>query len=205
MQHLAGLPPFCRMPAPPLFGIMITSHTHRVFCQAHRTQNGTGTRFARPEGLHHSATVTSFTRHSNGRCYYLGVNAREENVAMQALLTALITWLSVNHGLPANYDLPAVRFATPKKIAFIRFGALGRRRVAAYGALRRGQRNSTVSVYEARRGNRAPVGWRATPASCPFSSTSWCAISRIFPVLPTPARRRERRSPTRRRNSGSAC
>ena len=42
---------------------------------------------------------------------------------MQALLLAIVTWLSVNYSLPANYDLPAIQFATPMEITKLRYGA----------------------------------------------------------------------------------
>ena len=71
---------------------------------------------------------------------------------MQALLTAIVTWLSANYGLPANYDLAAVRFAAPMEIASIRYGAFGLERsgeaIAAYNSLPADQRHSIVSVYD---------------------------------------------------------
>jgi hypothetical protein len=87
---------------------------------------------------------------------------------MQALLTALITWLSANYGIPANYDLPAVRFAAPMEIAAIRYSAFGPQRsgkaIAPYNSLPADQRQSIVSVYE----DKAivlPIGWQGrTPA-----------------------------------------
>jgi hypothetical protein len=89
---------------------------------------------------------------------------------MQALLTALITWLSANYGLPANYDLPAVRFATPVEIASIRYSAFAPQRngetIAAYDSLPADQRQSIVSVYEDKAKTIVlPVGWQGrTPA-----------------------------------------
>ena len=89
---------------------------------------------------------------------------------MQALLMALITWLSANYGLPANYDLPQVRFAAPREIASIRYGAFNperRREVAVEDdALRPDQQSSIVSVYEDKtRTIVLPVGWQGiTPA-----------------------------------------
>ena len=70
---------------------------------------------------------------------------------MQALLTAVITWLSANYSPPANYDLPSIRFAAPEEIALIRYGAFGRDRrqaAAAYAALGADQQRSIVSVYD---------------------------------------------------------
>jgi hypothetical protein len=42
---------------------------------------------------------------------------------MQTLLTAIVTWLSMNAGLPAIHDHPRVEFAPPAKIAAIRSGS----------------------------------------------------------------------------------
>ncbi|MFY9700197.1 MAG: DUF6647 family protein [Rhodoplanes sp.] len=89
---------------------------------------------------------------------------------MQALLTALITWLSANYALPANYDLPAVKFAAPMEIASIRYSAFGpqqsREAIAAYNALPADQRQSIVSIYEdTTKTIVLPVGWQGrTPA-----------------------------------------
>jgi hypothetical protein len=84
---------------------------------------------------------------------------------MQALLTAIVTWLSANYGLPANYDLAAVRFAAPMEIASIRYGAFGLERsgeaIAAYNSLPADQRHSIVSVYDDKTKTIVlPVGWQ---------------------------------------------
>lgn len=89
---------------------------------------------------------------------------------MEGLLTALITWLSANYALPANYNLPAVRYAAPMEIASIRYSAFGPQRnreaIAAYDALPADQRQSIVSIYEdAAKTIVLPVGWQGrTPA-----------------------------------------
>lgn len=89
---------------------------------------------------------------------------------MQAFLIAIITWLSVNCDLPANYDLPTIIYASPSEITYIRYGAFtatDRKNVqAAQDALPAESRNSVVSVYDLK--NHAiilPTGWTAmTPA-----------------------------------------
>lgn len=89
---------------------------------------------------------------------------------MQALLNAIVTWLSINFGLPANYDLPKIKFAAPMEIAFIRYGAFSavRRRevTTAYAALPAAQRQSVVSVYQDKEKSIVlPLGWKGvTPA-----------------------------------------
>jgi hypothetical protein len=55
---------------------------------------------------------------------------------MNALLTAIVTWLSINSGLPAIYDLPQVTLMPQVQITKLRYGidrlAEGRAVVAAY-------------------------------------------------------------------------
>lgn len=40
---------------------------------------------------------------------------------MQTLLTTVVTWLSINAGLPAIYDHPPVEFASPAVMHAVRF------------------------------------------------------------------------------------
>src|SRR5215217_5873645 len=89
---------------------------------------------------------------------------------MQALLVAIVTWLSVNCDLPANYDLPAIRYASPTEITYFRYGAFSaadkEKLAASQKALPAESRNSTVAVYDHK--NQViilPIGWTAiTPA-----------------------------------------
>ena len=89
---------------------------------------------------------------------------------MQALLTALITWLSANYGLPAYYNLPAVRFAAPTEISSIRYSAFSLQRsgktIPTHNSLPTSQRESVVSVYEdTAKTIVLPIGWQGrTPA-----------------------------------------
>jgi hypothetical protein len=43
---------------------------------------------------------------------------------MQALLTVIVTWLSVNFGLPAVYEHPHVEFASAAQMAELRYSRL---------------------------------------------------------------------------------
>jgi hypothetical protein len=43
---------------------------------------------------------------------------------MQTLLTVLVTWLSINFGLPANYDHPQVETVTSARMAAVRYRGL---------------------------------------------------------------------------------
>jgi hypothetical protein len=38
---------------------------------------------------------------------------------MDALLTAIVVWLSANFGLPANFESPRIRFASPAELTFL--------------------------------------------------------------------------------------
>lgn len=44
---------------------------------------------------------------------------------MQALLTVLVTWLSVNFGLPAIYEHPRIEIVPSAKMAEVRYSRLG--------------------------------------------------------------------------------
>jgi dienelactone hydrolase len=86
---------------------------------------------------------------------------------MREFLMAIVTWLSANCDLPANYDLPAIRYASPVEITYMRHGAFtvaDRERVAAaQKALPADSQNSTVAIYDHK--NHAivlPTGWTAT-------------------------------------------
>ena len=43
---------------------------------------------------------------------------------MNALLVAIVTWLSVNFELPADYDIPEVRFAPANEIVALHHGGI---------------------------------------------------------------------------------
>ena len=43
---------------------------------------------------------------------------------MQALLTVIMTWLSINFGLPATHDHPSVELASPAQMATVRYSRL---------------------------------------------------------------------------------
>jgi hypothetical protein len=52
-----------------------------------------------------------------------------EESAMEALLTTIVLWLSVNFGLPATYEHPNIEIAPPAKMATVRFRGLTSNRV----------------------------------------------------------------------------
>lgn len=87
---------------------------------------------------------------------------------MQALLTAMVTFLSINYGLPATYDdLPDVRFAPSMEIAFLHYEAFTpetQRQVVT--ATEAASARKVVSVYDGRRHTiLLREGWKGrTPA-----------------------------------------
>jgi hypothetical protein len=44
---------------------------------------------------------------------------------MHTLLTVLVTWLSVNYGLSERYEHPRIEFASPGRMAEVRYSRLG--------------------------------------------------------------------------------
>ena len=86
---------------------------------------------------------------------------------MEALLIAIVTWLSANTDLPADYHLPQIRYASPLEITYFRYGAFNstsKKKVdASQQTLAEEARISVVSVYDPE--NHAiilPTGWTAT-------------------------------------------
>jgi len=88
---------------------------------------------------------------------------------MDALLIAIVTWLSANTELPANYQLPTIRYATTEEIMQFRYGAFSlseRQRIAAAQAIPPDQRNSVVAVYDdKKREILLPSEWSPATAS----------------------------------------
>jgi hypothetical protein len=90
---------------------------------------------------------------------------------MDALLTTIVLWLSVNFNLPGTFELPKVEFVRPIEITFFRYQAFtaeAQRQVLASQAADNATngRREVVAVYDARR-NRIllPHGWNGqTPA-----------------------------------------
>src|SRR5258708_35045684 len=64
---------------------------------------------------------------------------------MEALLTAIVIWLSTNYSLPASFDHPRVEFVTAEKIASVRHGNIGQEQQA--GMLLNQSESDIVSLY----------------------------------------------------------
>ena len=83
---------------------------------------------------------------------------------MDALLSAIVVWLSFNFGLPATYDHPKIEFVRPIEIAFFRYQAFTteaqRQVVANANVYSPTGRREVVSVYDDRRNIiLLPEGW----------------------------------------------
>lgn len=84
---------------------------------------------------------------------------------MQVLLTVLVTWLSINFGLPANYDHPRVEKVTPARMVALRYRGLASDR-SPIGAVEAGRPEFGQDVYalydDSRRVIYLPEGWTGT-------------------------------------------
>lgn len=86
---------------------------------------------------------------------------------MNALLTAMVMWLSVNFGLPASDNHPDIRFATAEDILLFRYKAFTPERrqqvLPTYAGMPEAR---VIAVYdESKRAILLPEGWSGrTPA-----------------------------------------
>jgi hypothetical protein len=90
---------------------------------------------------------------------------------MQTLLTVIVTWLSMNFGLPAVYEHPRVQFASTAEMAEIRYGLAASNRpdrvAAAAGQSASAEfAHDVQAIYDDRSSTiYLPEGWTgATPA-----------------------------------------
>jgi len=80
---------------------------------------------------------------------------------MNALLTAIVIWLSANFGLPATHELPQVEYVPAVKIAALRYRGLPVPQFQAGDRTEPGRR-AVVAVYEdATKTIYLPDGWSA--------------------------------------------
>jgi len=83
----------------------------------------------------------------------------------QALLKAIVTWLSTNFNLPKHYDYPAIKFASERKIATFRYTGLVSDRPEDTAMVPPGQRETVASYDPLTRTIILPEGWTGdTPA-----------------------------------------
>ncbi len=83
---------------------------------------------------------------------------------MDALLTAIILWLSANFALPSTLDPPKVQFSPPEQIAALRQDSSGE--MIRSGATPKPVGREVVSVYvDVTKTIHLPQGWKGnTPA-----------------------------------------
>ena len=83
---------------------------------------------------------------------------------METLLTAIVTWLSIGFGLPANYEHPRIEFVTPVTMQAVQFrGQQPARGPAPSRAV--SQREVEALYDDTRRTIYLPEGWTGrTPA-----------------------------------------
>ena len=87
---------------------------------------------------------------------------------METLLTAIVMWLSIGYGLPANYDYPRIEFASPARMDAIQYR--GRTSAQASvgsasesGPSNRNTRREVEALYDdATRTIYLPEGWTGT-------------------------------------------
>ena len=84
---------------------------------------------------------------------------------MNALLTALVLWVSANFEVPADYNHPRVEFVPTARIVALRYKTLAGEQLESVAAGQLGQR-VVVSVYDdATKTIYLPEGWMgSTPA-----------------------------------------
>ena len=90
---------------------------------------------------------------------------------MQILLTAIVTWLSVNAGMPASYEHPRVEFVPPAKMYAVRIGGHvsghlpGSVAATGHNVPKNGERQVEALYDDTARTIYLPEGWTgATPA-----------------------------------------
>ena len=90
---------------------------------------------------------------------------------MNALMTAMILWLSANFGLPATADIPKIEFVRPVEISVIHYRAFTteqrRAVVAAYQSeMASNKRRVVEAVYDdAKKTIYLPEGWTGATAT----------------------------------------
>jgi hypothetical protein len=90
---------------------------------------------------------------NDGRTFSVGVK-------MEIMLTAIVTWLSLNIGLPANYEHPQIAFVSPDQMSAVRTTGVSDSIAHADDERTRPPGSQIVALYDDR--NRTvylPNGW----------------------------------------------
>jgi hypothetical protein len=67
---------------------------------------------------------------------------------METLLTAMVTWLSVNLGMPAIYDHPRIELVSPEAMHAVRYGGADRPARSALQAARPDRLPEVEALYD---------------------------------------------------------
>jgi hypothetical protein len=91
---------------------------------------------------------------------------------MDALLTAIVVWLSTNFGLPANFESPRIRFASSAELNFPLKGSVGseakKQTPTAEGS------SDIVSFYSMESKTiYLADGWTGKTRRCPTHAAKW--------------------------------
>lgn len=123
---------------------------------------------------------------------------------MEALLTALVVWLSANFGLPATYDLPRV-----ERMSSIEMTNLVYDNVAAdqHQAIRTDEMRKVLSLYRVdTKTIYLPPEWTGrTPADLSILVHEMVHHLQNLSPPPSRAQRHEKYLPMKRRKNGSTC
>jgi hypothetical protein len=85
---------------------------------------------------------------------------------MDALLTSMVLWLSVNFALPANYSHPSIEFVANSKISALRYGYLAGAEKKSEALQPETASGELVAVYhDQTRTIYLPEGWSGTSAA----------------------------------------
>ena len=106
---------------------------------------------------------------------------------MEPLLSAIVTWLSLNFGMPAIHEHPWVQFAAPETMEAVRGSA--ETVLAAFDDYFEGRpRNAglVVKIIPDDTMRAGPSSWTRSgkgrrPRSCRCWSTRWCTTCRTRP------------------------
>ena len=126
---------------------------------------------------------------------------------MNALLTAIVLWLSANFGLPATHELPQVEYAPPSRSKLCDMAGLPRchSRPEIARLSRTGAKSWRSTWMRKKPFTCLTAGRPITPPTCRFWCMRWFTIFRMSPSRNFSARRSVRNSPMKRSSAGSDC
>jgi len=132
---------------------------------------------------------------------------------MDALLTAIVIWLSTNYGLPATFEHPRIERVPSIEMATLRYKNLlmSRHREVSViqdprkPPLRKCAMLSRFTTIKRIRFIFPINGSAVRLPNCPFSFTSWCTTFRTKPVSHLNAQQSAKSLPMKPRTNGWVC